>query len=146
VGVFGFNANNGCGVKGYSKSCYGVIGYSLSCHSVGGNTAYFNYSSKYLKYNEEISISDCIRNNSLPVYKYYWEDSNSKSFNSAIGPMAEDFLTTFELGQPNQDEPEGIWSVDGVALGLGIENLNEIDKLKEIVTQLYSCIQKLEGV
>ena len=155
-------------VYGYSTNCYGVYGYSKNCYggyfftdailksalracsvgafSVSGNTPYHCYSSKYIKYFEGVCLSNCVRKTPLSVYKYYWEDSNSKAFMQSIGPAAEDFDATFNVNNhPDKEDYEGLWTVDGAALGLSLENLKEIDKLKEIVVEMYSCIKKLEN-
>jgi len=114
--------------------------------AVAGNTAYQNTSSQHLKHLECTCLSNCVRKQPLSIYRYYWEDSNNKGFNMTIGPTAEDFHRTFNLDNSNNgEEYDSIWSLDGAALGLSIENLKEIDKLKKIIIQLYSCIQKLEG-
>jgi hypothetical protein len=129
-----------------NTSCYGVWGISAGGAGVAGNTAYCNTSSRYLKHLQDVCLTSCIQDRPLKVYKYYWEDANNKGFNLTVGPMAEDFNHTFRLTNDiNGDDYEGLWSVEGVALGLAIENVQEIDTLKEIVTKLYSCIQKLEG-
>jgi hypothetical protein len=144
VGLYGEGA---CGGVCACGGNFGLTGYSLSGHAVMGNNAYYNYSSKYLKHKENICLSRCVRNSNLKVYKYYWEDSNNKGFYETISPMAEDFNKTFNIDHSTSgDDYEGVWSVEGAAFGLGIENLKEIDKLKKIVIELYSCIQKLEGV
>ena len=114
--------------------------------AVSGNTAYANTSSQYLKHLECACLSDCVRKNPLSIYKYYWEDANNAGFNMTIGPTAEDFHKTFNLDNSQTgEEYDAVWSLDGAALGLAVENLKEIDTLKKIVVQLYSCIQKLEG-
>lgn len=130
------------------SSCPGVYSQALGGgFAVSGNTAYQNTSSQYLKHLECACLSDCVRKQPLSIYKYYWEDSNSKGFNMTIGPTAEDFHKTFNLDNSNDGEGyDSVWSLDGAALGLSVENLKEIDKLKKIVVKLYSCIQKLEGV
>lgn len=158
----------GDGVFGCSVNCYGVHGSSRNsiggyfytdapfaaalracttgAFSVIGNTNYLCSSSKYIKYFENVCLSNCVREKPLSVYKYYWEDSNSKAFMQNIGPVAEDFDATFNVNNyPDKEEYEGLWTVDGAALGLSLENLKEIDKLKQIVVELYSCIQKLEN-
>jgi hypothetical protein len=129
-----------------SEFCYGVSGYSNSSYAVVGNTAYYNYSSKYIKHFENVCLSSCIKERPLSVYKYYWEDTNNHGFNQSIGPLAEDFNATFNIdNKSDKEDYEGVWTVDGVAFGLALENLKEIDKLKDIVVELYSCIQKLEN-
>lgn len=156
------------GVFGCSVNCYGVYGSSRNsiggyfytdapfaaalracttgAFSVIGNTNYLCSSSKYIKYFENVCLSNCVREKPLSVYKYYWEDSNSKAFMQNIGPVAEDFDATFNVNNyPDKEEYEGLWTVDGAALGLSLENLKEIDKLKQIVVELYSCIKKLEA-
>jgi len=145
-GVYGCSATN-AGIVGETPSAsYGVWGINTgSGAAVAGNTAYCNTSSKYLKHATPISITQCLKDTPLSVYQYYWEDSNYTGFNGFIGPLAEEFDATFNLNHdPNADDYMGLFTVDGVALGLGIENMNEIDKLKTIIQGLYSCIQKLE--
>ena len=103
-------------------------------------------SSKNVKHLREVCLGDCIRETPLNVYKYYYEDVNTKGYGEAIGPTAEDFDATFNIDhEKSGDEYESMWSLDGAALGLAIENLKDIDALKTIVTQLYGCIQKLEA-
>lgn len=145
AGAVGISGNSS-GVYGQSSGCFGVYGCSTSGAAVGGNTAYCNTSSKFLKHLEDVCISECLRKRPMRVQKYYWEDSNYTGFNQTIGPVAEDFNETFRLDHSSDgDGYDGVWSVDGVALGLGIENLNEIDRLKRVVVELHSCIKKLEN-
>jgi len=164
-GVCG-QSTNGIGVAGRSSNCWGVAGYSTTaggvlgfspgtavcgCNTaagaaVSGNGAYTNTSSKYLKHLSGICVGNCLKETPLNIYKYYWEDANTKGFDQYIGPTAEDFNKTFGVyNEDTGDEYVKLWSVDGVALALGIENLKDIDKLKDVVTKLYACIQKLEG-
>lgn len=147
AGVYGRAASSStaCGVLAASTWRYGVIGCSVNCFGVVGNTDYCNISSKYLKHTREVCLTKCLKDNPLKVYKYYWEDANNRGYNQSIGPLAEDFNKTFKVNNSNDpDEYEGLWTVDGVALGLSIENNSEINKLKNIVIRLYSCIKKLE--
>lgn len=169
-GVRGTSAGNytlstfyGCSTSGYmgifwNYCCNGLIGVgngpgAAVCgqangggYSVKGNTGYNVASSKNIKHLNDVCLSNCLRENPINVYRYYWEDSNYKGFDQTIGPVAEDFNNTFNVSHSDHDyEYPTLWTVDGVALGLGIENVKEIDKLKEIVVKLYSCIQKLEG-
>jgi len=135
-----------CGLLGVSTNRYGVYGCSVNCFAVVGNTNYCNISSKYLKHIQDVCVSECIKNKPLKVYKYYMEDANNSGFNESIGPLAEDFNDTFNLNDTSDgDGYEGLWTVDGVALGLSIENNKDIDQLKQAVVKLYECIQKLEG-
>lgn len=137
---------NGVGVYGCSENNYGIQGRSNTSYAVAGNTGYYNYSSQYLKHLESVCLSNCVRETPLEVYKYYWEDANNEGFNQSIGPVAEEFNKTFNVNNvQNQEEYEGVWTVDGAAFGLALENLKEIDQLKEIIVEMYSCIKKLEN-
>lgn len=128
----------------YASICAEALGGGFA---VSGNTAYQNTSSSNLKHLDHVCLSNCVRKQPLDIYKYYWEDTNNAGFNTSIGPTAEGFDKTFNIdNSKNGEDYSSVWSVDGVALGLSIENLKEIDKLKKIVVALYSCIQKLEGV
>lgn len=127
-------------------STVAVYGLTSFGYSVAGNTAYANLSSKSLKHLHPVCLSNCVRETPLQVYRYYWEDSNYKGFNESIGPTAEDFNNTFNVDHSHSyDNYENLWTVDGAALGLSIENLQEMDKVKDIIVKMYSCIQKLEG-
>jgi hypothetical protein len=125
----------------------GIYAYACGSYAVGGNTAYCVTSSKHLKQLHDICLTKCVREKPLKVYKYYWDDANNRAYNQSIGPTAEDFNNTFNVDHSrDNDEYDGLWTVDGAALGIGIENIKEIDKLKSIVVKLYACIQKLEGM
>jgi len=127
------------GFASYSKSdgnwgaygcavCYGVYGSSSTSYPVAGNGAYYNDSTKYLKHpSKSICISECLLKKPLPIYKWKWEDSNQRGFDSFVAPYAEDLQKTFGLTEKNV----GYYTVDGLALGLGIELLKEIQFLKK---------------
>lgn len=144
AGVRGINNTTGYGVYGTgetygvygtSTSGYGVYGYTSGSYAVAGNTAYYNSSSKFLKYKESVSIIDMLKARPLQVYQYTWEDANSKSFGQFIGPMAEDVFKTFKL---NKDK-DGVAGIDGIALGLGIELLEKITILEEKIKILEAA-------
>lgn len=152
IGVCGNGTTHGvrgCGAIGvHGCGATGVCGYATGAGSaVSGNTAYCNSSSKFLKHLSNICLTQCVKDTPLKVYKYYWEDSNYIGFNQTIGPVAEEFNKTFNIDNSADGvNYDGIWTVDGIAFGLSLENIQEIDKLKQIVSKLYGCIQKLEGV
>jgi hypothetical protein len=96
------------------------------------NGAYYNsVSSKMLKYKEPICISECLKSRPLMVYKYIWEDSNQKGWDEFVSPMAEDLAYTFNLTK----EKDGMYTTDGIALGLGIELLKRIETIENKLLQ-----------
>ena len=136
--ILAWNHGGGNGIQG---------GGSGAGFAVGGNTAYCNVvSSKYIKHLRSVCLNNCLKETPLNVYKYYYEDANYNGYSQQIGPTAEDFNATFNMAHAEDgDRYEGTWAMDGVALGIGVENSRDIDTLKTIVTKLYACIQKLEA-
>jgi hypothetical protein len=119
------------GVYG-SANNIGVYGTVIGSYPVAGNGDYYNACSKYLKYKEDVNIIESLESRPLKVYRYFWEDSNQTCFDEFISPMAEDLKYTFGLTK----ESDGKYTVDGIALGLGIELLEEIKKLKNRINIL----------
>jgi hypothetical protein len=137
AGDYGVYARATCfGVYGYASCNYAVIGNANCCYGVrglanqrpvAGNGAYYNTSSQMLKYKEPICITECLKKRPLKVYKYLWEDANQKGYDQFIGPMAEDYQSTFKLTH----DRDGIFQPAGTALGLGIELLERVEKLEK---------------
>lgn len=131
---YGVYGTSGCvGVQGVGCYC-GVVGYGTNSCAVSGNTAYENTSSSYLKHKEEICLINCIRANPIRAYKYLWEDSNNKSWNYSVGPMAEDIKNTFKLTKKG----DKISGLEGIAFGLGIELLEKIEILENKIKMMES--------
>jgi len=135
-GVYGIGGNYGV----YGTGINGVYGYTSVGVSVGGNTGYNSTSSTFLKYKEKISIIEILKSTPLNVYKYIWEDANYKGFSEFIGPIAEDIQNTFKL----TSEKDGLYTVDGIALGLGIELLEKIELLELENIELKTKLNDLE--
>ena len=130
-GVYGKALCN-CGVYGRAD-CYGVYGIIGTSYPVAGNGAYHNASSKYLKQpTENICLTNCLLEKPLPIYKWRWEDENQRGFDEFVAPYAEDLVETFNLTERNN----GYYTMDGIALGLGIELLKEIQFLKKRIKTL----------
>ena len=134
MGIAGCYGVYGCASScvGQTCGCYGVYGHADESFAVAGNTAYCQVSNKYLKYKENICLTDCIKQNPIKVYKYLWEDTNIKSFNYSVSPLAQDFSDTFKL----TDYDDGISGLDGVAFGLAVELLERIELLENRIKQL----------
>jgi hypothetical protein len=91
----------------------------------------------------DICITECIRSNPFGVHRYTWEDKNYRGFNEFITPMAEDIDDTFRLSADmGESEHRGIFSVDGIALGLAMENLKRIDALESELKELKNGITR----
>ena len=143
VDNFGVYGKASCyGVYGEASSCYGVYGCAGSARPVAGNGAYCSTSSKYMKYKERVCISECLKQNPLTVYKYIWEDTNQNGWDTFIGPLAQDVYNTFKL----TPEDDGLFTVDGIALGLAIELMTRIENLEDMKIQLEKRIKILEDV
>ena len=54
-----------------------------------------------------------------------------QGFDQHVGPIAEDFDNTFRFTKNN----DRLYTLDGVALGLGIELLDRIKKLEETLSK-----------
>ena len=139
-GVYG-TGTGGNGVTGitYHTGSFGVYG-----NYVGGGSAYQTaMSSGYLKYIEEISIIDTLKYKPFKCYKYLWEDGEGriKGFHEFIGPLKEDIYDTFKL----TDNIDGLYMVDGIALGLGIELLDKVTELENTIATMQTQINKLLG-
>jgi hypothetical protein len=143
IGAFGqvTHATGACqGVKGEvtvstSASSYGVHGVnSGSGKPVAGNGAYFDTTStKFMKIQKQPSnILDSLRASGMQVQRWIWEDSNSTGYDEFIYPYQEDIKNTFDLTFDGQ----GMYSVDGIALGGVIELLKEMDDLKNRINEI----------
>ncbi len=156
AGVYG-SSNCAIGVCGRSYYNYAVVGNATSwvgvlglaaAYPVTGNGPYFNnVSSKNVKYTCNICISKCLKDRPLPIYKYTYIDAAQKGYDEFIGPLSEDFVETFdthnEAGE-GEEMSAGLYTLDGIALGLGIENMNKIDKLKDIIKLLTKELKDLK--
>ena len=93
---------------------------------MSGNGAYYNTSSKFDKVNQRsICITNCLKKNPLPQYRWQWERVTGSTVEN-ITPMAQDIQKTFDLDENN----DGYTTLDGIALFGVQENLREIEKLK----------------
>ncbi|MHA1304778.1 MAG: hypothetical protein ACTSPI_13860, partial [Candidatus Heimdallarchaeaceae archaeon] len=127
------------GVYGHAD-CYGVCGNITSTRPVSGNGSYYDStSSKNLKMSlEPVCVSECFLKNPISIYKWQWEDSNQRGFDRFIAPFTEDIKRIFEL----TDEDTGYYSLDGIALKLGIELLQDVRILKMKVKKLEKKLEE----
>lgn len=156
-------ASSNYGLIGCAISCYGTFSCAVSClaivgksagwavcgcatsttlsttgegYPVSGNGVYWNTSDKHLKYLQNVCVTQCLKDRPLTVYKYIWSDQNQTGWDEFISPTAQDLQNTFRL----TERDDGMFTTDGIALGLGIELMKD----KADKTELQKLIETLK--